>query len=436
MKYGSMTDAVFVQRPNRFIAHCQRQGEAVVAHVKNTGRCRELLLPGVTVWLQDHRGERQQRKTEFSLIAVEKQTEQGTLLINMDSQAPNKIAEEALLNGRIKLPLEDGEEIISIRREVTFGSSRFDLQVTTNRRLWYVEVKGVTLEDTVEGYRTARFPDAPTERGVKHIHELIAAKRAGHGAAVLFIIQMPNVDEFRPNWRTHPDFGFALQQAENAGVAVLAYDCDVKVGEVSAAKKVSVELSSTQIALWFSTEDKAALLAELNREDLQLLSMLHHGKAAEQSALAQALMKRAARQLGFPQVLISRNEKGAPVAHLHGLYVSGSHTEGCCAAAASLAPVGIDVEPIAPLREKVAKRMYSEREQAWMYAHADPDEAFTLLWTLKEAYGKLCGEGLSAAKTVEFCEEDDRMLCSDESVRVRVNKQGNYLISVAESDSD
>ena len=156
MKYESMTDAVFLQRPNRFIAQCERNGETVVAHVKNTGRCRELLLPGSRVWLQDHRGELKQRKTDFSLIAVEKQTEQGPLLINMDSQAPNKIAEEGLLDGSIRLPLDEGEEIVSVRREVSFGNSRFDLKVTTNRKIWYVEVKGVTLEDTVNGFRTAR----------------------------------------------------------------------------------------------------------------------------------------------------------------------------------------------------------------------------------------------------------------------------------------
>ena len=436
MKYESMTDAVFLQRPNRFIAHCERNGETVVAHVKNTGRCKELLLPGVKVWLQDHRGEAKQRKTDFSLIAVEKQTGQGALLINMDSQAPNKIAEEALLDGRIQLPLDYGEEILSIRREVTFGSSRFDLQVTTNQRIWYVEVKGVTLEDTVDHFRTARFPDAPTERGAKHIHELIAAKEAGYGAAVLFIIQMPNADQFRPNWRTHRDFGFALQQAQKAGVAILAYDCEVKVGEVTAANRVPVELSQTQYALWFSTEEKQALLAELNDDDLQLLSTLHHGKAQEDSTVTQALMKRAARQLGFPQVCIERNEKGAPITNAAGLYVSGSHTKGCCAAVASLYPVGIDAEPIGPLREKVAKRMYSERELEWLDAQPDKDEAFTRLWTLKEAYGKLRGIGLSAAKEVEFREENGQMLCSDPHIMVKTQRQKNYLISIAESDSD
>ena len=436
MKYESMVGAVFLQRPNRFLAQCDLQGETVVAHVKNTGRCRELLIPGVKVWLQDHRSEQKERKTAFSLIAVEKQTERGTVLINMDSQAPNKIAEEALLNGRIKLPFEKGEEILSIRREVTFGDSRFDLQVKTNQKLWYIEVKGVTLEDSCQGICTARFPDAPTERGVKHINELIKVKEAGHGAAILFIIQMPHVDQFRPNWRTHPDLGFALQQAQQAEVSVLAYDCAVKVGEVTAADEVEVELSSSQTALWFSTEEKESLLYELTEVDLQFLSTHHNGKSGEKSVLAQALMKRAARQLGFPQVVVSRDEKGAPITDFKGLYVSAAHTEGCCAAVASLNPVGIDAEPIAPLREKVAKRVYSERELLWMNAQEDKDYAFTLLWTLKEAYGKMRGVGLSAAQEVEFYEDAGRFICTDKTLHIKVMQQGNILISSIERGSD
>lgn len=432
MKYESMVGAVFLQRPNRFLADCELQGESVVAHVKNTGRCRELLLPGVKVWLQDHRADPKQRKTSFSLIAVEKETAEGTMLINMDSQAPNKIAEEALLDGTIKLPLSEGEEILSIRREVTFGDSRFDLQVKTNQRLWYVEVKGVTLEETRNGFRTARFPDAPTERGAKHIHELIAAKEAGHGAAVLFIIQMPDVDVFRPNWRTHEAFGFALQQAQSAGVSVLAYDCSVRVGDVRAAEEVEVDLSATQTALWFSTDETELLLAELEEDDIQFLSTHHNGKAGEQSALAQALMKHAARQLGFPSVKITRDEKGAPITDVKGLYVSAAHTEGCCAAAASLHPIGIDAEPIAALREKVVKRLYSEKECAWMNAQSDKDKAFTMLWTLKEAYGKMRGVGLSAAKEVEFFD----IQCTDKSVQLQTKQQGNYLISIVEQGSD
>lgn len=239
MKYEHVVDAVFLQRPNRFIAHCSLKGETVVAHVKNTGRCKELLLPGVPVVLQDHRKEQGSRKTAFSLIAVEKQE----LLINMDSQAPNAVAEEGLHRGSIHLPLEEGEEILSIRREVKYGQSRFDLKVTSNRKEWFVEVKGVTLEETKDGYRIARFPDAPTERGIKHIHELMEAKKAGYGAVILFLIQMADVDEFQPNWHTHEAFGIALQQAEQAGVAVLAYDCHVEKDGFAPAKACKVVLA-------------------------------------------------------------------------------------------------------------------------------------------------------------------------------------------------
>ncbi len=239
MKYETVVDAVFLQRPNRFIAHCLLNGEEVVAHVKNTGRCKELLLPGVNVVLQDHRQEQGTRKTAFSLIAVEK----NGLLINMDSQAPNTVAEEALHNGSISLPLGMDEKILSIRREVKYGQSRFDLKVTTTQREWFVEVKGVTLEETVNGYRIARFPDAPTERGIKHIHELIQAKNDGYGTAILFIIQMENVDEFQPNWNTHQAFGCALQQAEEAGVSLLAYDCHVEKDGFAPADPVKVVLT-------------------------------------------------------------------------------------------------------------------------------------------------------------------------------------------------
>lgn len=436
MKYETMTKAVFEQRPNRFIAHCKLQGKVVVAHVKNTGRCREFLLPGAKVWLQDHRQEKKQRKTEFSLIAVEKETEQGTLLINMDSQAPNRVAEEGLLDGSIRLPLAEGEEICSVRREVTFGNSRFDLQVCTNRKIWYVEVKGVTLEETEQGIRTARFPDAPTERGVKHIHELTAAKEAGHGAAVLFIIQMPQVDLFRPNWQTHCDFGISLQQAQKAGVAVLAYDCTVTPDSLTAAKPVEVELSSSETALWFFTDDKEPLLRLLDEEDRTLLSTLHKEKAGEQSALAQALMKRAAKELGFSAVQIMRSEKGAPITDQKGLYVSASHTEGCCAAAAALHPVGIDVESIAAAREKVITRMFSKGEQAYLDSCGDRDLAFTKLWTLKEAYGKMRGIGLSAVKEVEFFEEDGPLICTDRNVRISTEQRDDYLISKVEYGSD
>ena len=428
MKYANMTDAVFLQRPNRFIAHCSLNGEEVVAHVKNTGRCRELLIPGRKVWLQDHRGEAKSRKTNFSLIAVEK----GQLLINMDSQAPNAVAEEGLWSGAIQLPLEAGEEIIAICREVKYGDSRFDLQVSTNQKIWYVEVKGVTLEEDCFGQRTARFPDAPTERGIKHIHELISAKEAGHGAAVLFLIQMQDVERFTPNWRTHHAFGFALEQAQEAGVAVLAYDCLVSPDSLTVNHPVPAELSHRRVCAEFSTENKE-LLQILTEEDEAFLKAHHNGKARPASWLAQALMRRAAMELGFEDFKLSRSEAGAPVTDVKGLYVSASHTEGCVVGAASLHPVGIDAEPIASARDKVAQRMFHSSELEWMNAHPDKAYAFTLLWTLKEAYGKLRGVGLSAAKEVEFHFHNGVVFCSDPRLKITVEQRKNYIISIIES---
>lgn len=246
MKYPKVADAVFLQRPNRFLARCLLNGEEVLAHVKNTGRCRELLVPGVRVYLQDHRGEEGKRKTVFSLIAVEKNTETGSLLVNLDSQAPNPVAEEGLKSGRIRLPLEEGEKLLSIRREVTYGGSRFDLMAESSQRRWYVEVKGVTLEETAGGERLVRFPDAPTQRGLKHVEELIRAKEAGFGAALLFLIQMEGADRFSPNWGTHEAFGHALRQAEKAGVALLAYDCTVEPDSLTAAKPVPIDLGEVE----------------------------------------------------------------------------------------------------------------------------------------------------------------------------------------------
>lgn len=440
MKYAAMTDAVFLQRPNRFLALCEKEGETLLAHVKNTGRCKELLLPATKVWLQDHGQEprqgKQQRKTQFSLIAVEKQTPQGTLLINMDSQAPNQVAEEALKNGKILLPLNEGEEIVSIQREVCYGDSRFDLQVHTNQRQWFVEVKGVTLESWENGERIVRFPDAPTQRGVKHIQHLIAAKEAGFGAAILFLVQMPQVQRFRPNWKTQPDFGYALQQARKAGVAVLAYDCSVTPDSLDAERAVAVDCADSHLCICQGEADKQRALSVLNEEDWSMLRQLHHGKAGEDSYCVQGLMKQAAQCLGFDDLQIRRNEKGAPVAEKRGLYVSASHTEGCCVGAASLTEIGVDVEAIAPLREKVLLRLYSPKEQAYIAHSADADYAFTLLWTLKEAYGKMRGLGLSVAKEVEFYEKDGRLCCSREGLCFSTIQQGKYLISQVRRAAD
>ena len=230
MVYDNVVEGYFQQRPNRFIAHVKVQGRTVVAHVKNTGRCRELLIPGATVYLEHnpHPG----RKTDYSLIAVQK----GNLLINMDSQAPNKVIEEALAAGW--LPLNMKGRVTALRREYTWGDSRFDFGFFLEGKQTLVEVKGVTLEE--EG--RALFPDAPTQRGVKHLHHLIKAKQAGLEAAVVFLIQMEKVTVFSPNDQTHPAFGEALRQAVDCGVLVSAWSSKVTPDSIVLGGPVRVEL--------------------------------------------------------------------------------------------------------------------------------------------------------------------------------------------------
>jgi sugar fermentation stimulation protein A len=239
MKYSKVVKAKFLSRPNRFIAYCEIDGNTEVVHVKNTGRCRELLVPNATVYLSV--SDNPERKTKFDLIAVEKVTPRGTLMINMDSQAPNTAAHEWIASGGVF-----GEGGI-VRREVTYGRSRFDLYIEHGERRAFVEVKGVTLEN--DG--VASFPDAPTERGVKHIKELTALAKAGHPAYILFITQMKGVTALRPNDETHPAFGDALRKAREAGVHILAVDCMVETApnpdgtlslSVTADRPIPVEL--------------------------------------------------------------------------------------------------------------------------------------------------------------------------------------------------
>ena len=216
MRYDRVGSGRFLDRPNRFIAHVELAGETVTVHVKNTGRCRELLVPGARVWLQEAADPA--RKTRYDLIAVEK----GPLLINMDAQAPNRLFREWAAAGRFRPDVE------TIRPEYPFGASRIDFLLETGGGPLLVEVKGVTLEE--DG--VASFPDAPTERGVKHLRELTGAVEAGGRAAVFFVVQMKGVRCFMPNDRTHPAFGEALRTAAAAGVEVLAWDCRVSPGEV------------------------------------------------------------------------------------------------------------------------------------------------------------------------------------------------------------
>lgn len=218
MKYENICKGNFIARPNRFIAEVLIDGKKERAHVKNTGRCRELLIPGADVYLEDFDGRMGTRKMRYSLIGVKK----GEVLVNMDSQAPNKVCEEALLQGRLLLP--GMGKLSTVKREKTFGDSRFDFYVEDeNGNKGWLEVKGVTLEEN----GVARFPDAPTERGVKHVYELCKAVKEGHKGFVLFVIQMTGIERFEPNDRTHKDFGDALRQAAEVGVVILAYDCNV-----------------------------------------------------------------------------------------------------------------------------------------------------------------------------------------------------------------
>ena len=210
MIYSNITPGIFLARPNRFIAHVEISGQTEIVHVKNTGRCRELLPVGAQVWCQ--RSGNPNRKTGYDLITVRK----GSRLINMDSQAPNIAAKEWLLSGGLG-PLED------LRAETTHGDSRFDFSFVRDGKRCFLEVKGVTLEE--EG--VCAFPDAPTERGARHLRGLRRCVEEGFGGCVLFVIQMSDVKYLSPNDATDPDFGKALREAAAAGVQILAVDCAV-----------------------------------------------------------------------------------------------------------------------------------------------------------------------------------------------------------------
>lgn len=229
MIYSKIVHGKFIDRPNRFIAHVEVEGKIETVHVKNTGRCRELLLPGVEVVLEDFRQNPGKRRTLFDLIAVYKiypeHLEKKPLLINMDSQAPNKVVFEWLKQQR-----KNDEPLFSvIHPEYTYGQSRVDFYLeNTDHEKILMEVKGCTLEVDGLGY----FPDAPTERGVKHLRELAAAQQAGYKCYLTFVIQVPGVVFVMPNNITHPEFGQALEEAKAAGVEVLYLQCDVKDNEL------------------------------------------------------------------------------------------------------------------------------------------------------------------------------------------------------------
>ncbi len=211
MQYGNICKGRFLRRPNRFIAIVDLDGEEVTCHVKNTGRCRELLVEGAIVFLEDCK-DNPNRKTRYDLIAVYK----GDMLVNMDSQAPNKVVGEYL---SVLFP-----DIIMARPETKYKNSRFDFYVETEKKKIFLEVKGVTLEEN----GIARFPDAPTERGIKHMQELIACMEEGYDAYILFVIQMEGMKQFEPNIATHPAFGTVLKEAEIAGVKIRCLGCTVE----------------------------------------------------------------------------------------------------------------------------------------------------------------------------------------------------------------
>ncbi|MDT3843441.1 MAG: DNA/RNA nuclease SfsA [Bacillota bacterium] len=215
MIYDNVTKAVFVKRPNRFIAEVDINGRRETVHVKNTGRCRELLIPGCEVWLTAPGTPG--RKTTYDLIAVRKDT---GMLFNIDSQAPNKVVKEWLLS-------QDYDRVVP---EYTYGDSRIDFYMERRNEKYLMEVKGCTLERDGIGY----FPDAPTERGVKHLRELIKAREAGYHSILAFVIQMDGVSEVRANVNTHPEFGEALEEAKNAGVEIWFFKCHVEPDSLTA----------------------------------------------------------------------------------------------------------------------------------------------------------------------------------------------------------
>ena len=225
MKYSNMTKGIFRSRPNRFIAHVEIDGQDEIVHVKNTGRCRELLQPGAEVWCQ--RSDNPARKTKYDLITVRK----GDRLINMDSQAPNAAAKEWLASGGLG-------HIENLKAESFHGDSRFDFSFTKDGQQCFLEVKGVTLEN--DG--VCAVPDAPTERGTKHLKGLTKLAQEGYGAYVLFVIQMPDVKYLHPNDATDPNFGAALREAAAAGVTVLAMDCGVTEDTMEIRLPVLVKL--------------------------------------------------------------------------------------------------------------------------------------------------------------------------------------------------
>lgn len=248
MKYERMREAYFLDRPNRFIAHVELNCSKETVHVKNTGRCAELLKTGARVYVQESMN--QERKTKWDLISVEKDGR----MVNMDSQIPNQVVREWIEQGNL------AENVTLIRPETTYGNSRFDLYIEAGEKKIFIEVKGVTLEQD----QVAMFPDAPSDRAVKHLNELCHAVKDGYEAYVFFVIQMKDIRYFTPNKKTHPAFCEALKQAKAFGVHILAYDCYVTSDSIIIADKVPVVLESPllmemadPVVEWYRTNRRA-----------------------------------------------------------------------------------------------------------------------------------------------------------------------------------
>ena len=245
MIYKNIETGRFLERPNRFIAYVEIAGRKEKVHVKNTGRCRELLVPGTEVYLE--KSENESRSTAYDLIAVKKQER----IVNMDSNAPNKAVEEWLLKKKLF------KDVTLVRPETTYGNSRFDFYVECGERKAFVEVKGVTLEND----NVVSFPDAPSERAVKHVQELMQAKREGYEAYIIFVVQMKGVDFFEPNEKTQPEFAAVLREAKKAGVCIKAYDCNVTEDSMEIDEEVPVVLSvldkiSEPLLAWYDKQHR------------------------------------------------------------------------------------------------------------------------------------------------------------------------------------
>lgn len=230
MKYSNIKAATFLNRPNRFIAHVAIDGRKEIVHVKNTGRLKEILKEGASVILEE--GTNPARKTKFSLIAAYK----GNTLINIDSQIPNSVVFEGIMNEKIK----EIPKTTKLSREVCYGNSRFDLYFESNEKKGFIEVKGVTLE--AEG--VAMFPDAPTERGCKHVCEMIHAVEEGYLGYIIFLIQMKGIRYFTPNAGHDPEFTKALKLAHEKGVVLLAYDAEIHENEITIGAPVKISLET------------------------------------------------------------------------------------------------------------------------------------------------------------------------------------------------